>query len=246
MTLNEIAYNLLNLIKGGKSNHEENISLDQIKFNIQHYRAVMVRRDFARNGIVTRHLEQNLGCLELEKVDGSQCCGLEIGCEVYKTKLAIPRTLRFNFEDAITFVGAADGLTRIPLVSSSIIKYLQYDKYTYDNKKAYMIDDYLYIFHAEGMGFVNIRGVFENPEDLAKFDCDGSDCYDDNSEYPLPADMLQSINSGIIQGELRLLGITVSDSTNDRMSGGEGQGTGRAGAAALARPAAKDQKKEKE
>ena len=27
MTLNEIAYNLLNLIRGGKSNHDENISL---------------------------------------------------------------------------------------------------------------------------------------------------------------------------------------------------------------------------
>lgn len=220
MTLNEIAYNLLNLMRGGRSTHEENISLDQIKFNIRHYRAVMVRRDFARNGLVTRHLEQSLGCVELEKVDGSQCCGLDIGCDVYKTKVPIPKTLRFNFEEAITFVGAADGLTRIPLVSSSIIKFLQYDKYTSENKKAYMIDDYLYIFHAEGMEFVTIRGVFENPEDVAKFDCDGA-CYDDTSDYPIPMDMLQAINSGIIQGELKLLGITASDYTNDRMPGNQ-------------------------
>ena len=114
----------------------------------------------------------------------------------------------------------ADGLTRIPLVSSSIIKFLQYDKYTSENKKAYMIDDYLYIFHAEGMEFVTIRGVFENPEDVAKFDCDGA-CYDDTSDYPIPMDMLQAINSGIIQGELKLLGITASDSTNDRMPGNQ-------------------------
>ena len=216
MTLNEIAYNLLNLIRGGKSNHDENISLEQLKFNIQHYRAILVRRDFARNGTITRHLEQSLGCLELERVDGSACCGLDVGCYVYKTKLAIPRTLRFNFEDAITFVGAADGLTRIPLISSSIIKYIGYSKYTADSKKAYMIGDYLYIFNAEGMGFVNVRGVFEDPTDVARFDCDGSDCYDDNSEYPLPADMLQALNSGLIQGELRLLGISMSDTTNDR------------------------------
>ena len=221
MTLNEIAYNLLNLMRGGKSTHEENISLDQIKFNIRHYRAVMVRRDFARNGLVTRHLEQSLGCLELEKVDGSQCCGLDIGCDVYKTKLPIPKTLRFNFEEAITFVGAADGLTRIPLVSSSIIKYVQYEKYTAERKKAYTIGNHLYVFNAEGMGFVNIRGVFENPEELAKYDCDGSDCYDEFADYPIPMDMLQSINSGIINGELRLLGITVSDSANDRMPGNQ-------------------------
>ena len=47
------------------------------------------------------------------------------------------------------------------------------------------------------MGFVNIRGVFENPEELAKYDCDGSDCYDEFADYPIPMDMLQAINSGI-------------------------------------------------
>lgn len=235
MTLNEIAYNLLNLIRGGKSHHDENISLDQIKFNVRHYRAVLVRRDFQRNGMITRHLEQSLGCMQLEKVDGSQCCGLDIGCMVYKTKLPVPRTLRFNFEDAITFVGAADGLTRIPLVSSSIIKYVQYEKYTSEKKKAYMIGDYLYVFNAEGMEYVNIRGVFENPEDLSMYDCDGSDCYDDNSEYPLPADMLQAINSGLMQGELRMLGITRSDTTNDRMPGAH------ADAAAAPAPKSKEQ-----
>ena len=221
MTLNEIAYNLLNLIRGGKTSHDENISLEQIKFNIRHYRAVLIRRDYARNGLVTRHLEQSLGCLELEKVDGSQCCGLDIGCEVYKTKMPVPKTVRFNFEDAITFVGAADGLTRIPLVSSSVIKFLQYDKYTYDNKKAYMIDDYLYIFHAEGMEYVNIRGVFENPEDLAKYECNDQNCYDEDSEYPIPADMIQAINSGFMNGELRMVGITVTDTTNDRDTGSQ-------------------------
>ena len=35
MTLNEIAYNLLNLVRGGRSNHDEHISLDQIKLTFQ-------------------------------------------------------------------------------------------------------------------------------------------------------------------------------------------------------------------
>ena len=37
MTLNEIAYNVLNLVRGGQSHHDESISLRQIKFNIQYY-----------------------------------------------------------------------------------------------------------------------------------------------------------------------------------------------------------------
>ena len=71
MTLNEIAYNILNLVRGGRSSNNDYISTGQIKFNVKYYRAMLIRRDFARNGMVTRHLEQDLGCLELQKVDAS-------------------------------------------------------------------------------------------------------------------------------------------------------------------------------
>ena len=80
MTLNEIAHNVLNLVRGGHSHHDESISLRQIKFNIQYYRAMLIRRDFARNGMVTRHLEQDLGCIKLEAVDAVKCCGLKLPC----------------------------------------------------------------------------------------------------------------------------------------------------------------------
>ena len=100
MTLNEIAYNILNLVRGGRSNNNDHISISQIKFNIKYYRAMLIRRDFTRNGMITRHLEQDLGCLELEKVDASKCCDLPVECAVYKTVRKIPKTIRFSFRDA--------------------------------------------------------------------------------------------------------------------------------------------------
>tara|TARA_B110000259_G_C13940548_1_gene372585 strand:+ start:49 stop:756 length:708 start_codon:yes stop_codon:yes gene_type:complete len=215
MTLNEIAYNLLNLIRGGRSNHDEHISLEQLKFNVRYYRAMFIRRDYIRNGLITRHLEQDLGCLKLIKVDASKCCALDAGCDVFRTELTVPKTVRFNFEDAITYVGAVDGLTRIPLITPQIAKWVQYDKYTGTKKKAYMIEDYLYILNPNGMEYVNVRGIFENPEDVAEYDCDG-DCYNDDMEYPIPLDMLSAINMGIMQGELNILGNTMSDTTADR------------------------------
>jgi len=215
MTLNEIAYNLLNLIRGGKSHHHEDISLEQIKFNIRYYRAMLIRRDYAKNGNITRHLEQDLGCLNLEIVNGSKCCGLEIDCEVARTVLTIPKTVRFNFEDAITFVGAGDGLTRIPLISPQIAKFAQYEKYTSQNQKAYMIEDYLYIMNPKGLEFVNVRGVFENPEDVAKYECPSGICYDSNSEYPIPMDMVEALTKGVLGGELQLLVQTINDSENN-------------------------------
>ena len=141
MTLNEIAYNLLNLVRGGKSHQEETISLDQIKFNIKHYRAMFIRRDFQKNGFTSRHIEQDLGCLELKKVDPTRCCNLPSSCSVYRTIKTIPKTVRHNFKESITHVGDVTGTGTIPMVHSNVVKFLSYDKYTNKNYKAYMIED---------------------------------------------------------------------------------------------------------
>ena len=223
MTLNEIAYNLLNLIRGGRSNHDEHISLSQIKFNIKHYRAVFIRRDYAKNGFISRHIEQDLGCLKVIKVDASKCCNLPIDCSVYRTIKEIPRTIRYNFEDAISYVGDVTGMGTIPLVSPQTVPFLPYDKYTNKKMKSYVLDNYVYIYNAEGLEFVNVRGVFEDPQHVAAFECCDGDypgsqsssytpttncdsCYsDDKHEFPIPMDMIQSINQGILGGQLKLL-----------------------------------------
>ena len=219
MTLNEIAQNLLNIVRGGRSNHDEHISMDQIKFNIKHYRAMFIRRDYARNGFTSRHVEQDLGCVSLEKVDASKCCNLPSHCSVYRTMGRIPKTIRYNFEEAITHVGDVTGTGTIPMVNSNTIQWLPWDKYTKDKMKSYMIGDYLYIYNANGLENINVRGVFEDPEDVARFsDCEGVKCYNDSkSDYPLSMDMLSLINQGLINGELAMLSGTFSDTENDRM-----------------------------
>tara|TARA_R110001583_G_scaffold26456_2_gene95173 strand:+ start:4510 stop:5205 length:696 start_codon:yes stop_codon:yes gene_type:complete len=218
MTLTEIAYNLLNLVRGGRSNHDDHISLDQIKFNIKHYRAMFIRRDFSKNGFVSRHIEQDLGCVEVVPVDASKCCALPAHCTVYRTCKPIPKTIRFNFQEAISYVGDVTGYGTIPMVNSNTIQWLPYDKYTKDKMKSYMIDDFLYIYNAEGLEVVNIRGVFEDPEHVSEFDdCDGDGCYDEDvHEFPISMDMLSLINQGILAGELALLSGSFSDTQNDR------------------------------
>ena len=219
MTLNEIAYNLLNLVRGGKSHQDETISLDQIKFNIKHYRAMFIRRDYAKNGFTSRHIEQDLGCVDLEKVCATQCCNLPSTCTVYRSVKHIPKTIRYNFEEAITYVGDITGTGTIPLVNSNMIQFLPYDKYTKDNYKAYMINDFLYIYNADGVETVNVRGVFEDPEDVSDFDqCSGGGCYDDSAtDFPISMDMLTLINQGILSSELNLLSSSITDTKNDRM-----------------------------
>jgi hypothetical protein len=131
----------------------------------------------------------------------------------------IPKTIRYNFEEAISYVGDVTGTGTIPMVNSNVIQFLPYDKYTNKKYKAYMIEDYIYIYNAEGLEYINVRGVFEDPEAVSRFgNCEGEQCYDDSAtEFPISMDMLQLINQGILNGELALLSGTVSDTTNDRM-----------------------------
>jgi hypothetical protein len=218
MTLDEIAYNVLNAFRGGRGSQDETITIDQIKFNIRHYRAMFIRRDYARNGLVTRHLEQDLRCVEIEPVDLSKCCGITISCPAWRSTKKIPRTVRFNFEEAITYVGDVTGTGRIPLIKPYEVAYISADKYTKNNTKAYMIEDYMYILNNKGADTINIRGIFENPEDVGTFsDCSGLPCYSGGSDFPMPMDMVQGVTQGLINGELRLLAGTFSDQTADRV-----------------------------
>ncbi len=216
MTLDQIAYNILNIVRGGRSNSDEHISLSQIKFNIKYYRAMMIRRDLARNNFMSRHLEQDLGCIKMQKVNASKCCDFDIDCEVYKSQVKIPRTVRANFKDMITYIGGVDGITRIPLIQPDYVKFIPYDKYTKNQRKAFFIEDYLYIYNPDGIELVNVRGVFEDPEEVAKFDCDGTDCYNNDMPYPMPADMIQAITTALLSGEMMMIANTAGDTTLDR------------------------------
>ena len=221
MTLDQIAYNILNIFRGGRSTNNEHISLSQIKFNIKHYRAMLLRRDFERNVNITRHHEQDLKCLELELVDASKCCGLPLDCLVARTKLDIPRTVRFKRSDGITQIADPSGLHTIPLINPLAVQSLAYDRFTKNSRKAYMIEDKLYIYNPEGMDTVDVRGIFEDPEELAKFDCDGDNCYDSGSPFPLSADLVQAITDGLVKGTFQMLPATPSDTENDAMQDGQ-------------------------
>ena len=217
MTLKEISYNILNLYRGGRSSNNEHISLSQIEFNIKYYRAMLLRRDFVQNGLISRHSEQSLGCIELERVNASQCCSLPIECDVVRTMVDIPRTIRYNFQDAITHVSDPSGLITIPIVDPLTVQFLPYDRFTKNTRKAYMIEDRLYIYNPGGMDTINIRGVFEDPKEVAKFECDGSDCYDDSANFPLPMDMVQAITDGLAKGTFMMIAQSLTDTENDTL-----------------------------
>ena len=85
------------------------------------------------------------------------------------TKWAYTKFVRLNFNDAITYAGDATGTNSYQIVEPHMVQWIPYDKYTKNKKKAYIIDSYLYLYNAHGDDQINIRGIFENPEELSKY-----------------------------------------------------------------------------
>jgi len=216
MTRKEIAYNILNTLRGGRSTNNDHISLRQVEFNVDYYRAMLIRRDFQRNGIVTRHFEQDLGCIELTSVNASKCCNLPLDCVVSRTVVKLPRMIRFNQSEAIT-VQDIGGLNTIPVIDNVAIQFLPFDRFTKNETKAYMIEDYLYVHNPKGMDTINVRGILEQPMEAAKFDCDGSDCFDEDSDYPISADLVPVITDNLLKGSFMMIAQTRSDTENDNI-----------------------------
>ena len=80
-----------------------------------------------------------------------------------------------------------------------------------------MIEDRIYIYSPNGMEVINVRGVFEDPEAVANIaTCESGYCYDDNTTFPMPMDMVSLITQGMLSGELRLLSATFDDDEQDR------------------------------
>jgi hypothetical protein len=71
------------------------------------------------------------------------------------------------------------------------------------------------VYNPKGLKYINVRGVFENPEDLKDFQCENGTCWDDNSDFPMPMDMVQLVTNGMLSGELQMLAASSSDTLAD-------------------------------
>jgi len=216
-SLNEISYNILNLLRGGRSSHNDYYDLDQIKFNIKYYRNLFLRRDLQRNTRL-QPFEQELKILtcspvtsDIKKINGSK---------LLKSNEQIPRLLRSKHRNSITYVGPLNNSTSYDIVNSNEARYQSYNKYTGSKSRSFESNQFIYLTGKIANNVVQskfidstdirVRGIFEDPEKVIEFNT--GDYYDHDKEFPsLPDDYIQRITQGLISGELNLMVQTQSD-----------------------------------
>lgn len=198
MTLNEIVYNLADIV--GKQDVPHFV--ERLKFNVMYYRALLIRRDQERNSYLPEQFMQSF-CMEMEKVDASQCCDIKVDCIIMKSKKKLPSPIRLKNGSPLAYVGTIDNLKSYAPMSVGELPFVSSSTFTGKIARYFVQEEYLYIINAKPLK-VNVKGIFEDPRDLLEFDCDG-DCYSDDSAFPITADMVQRITQSLLAGELRML-----------------------------------------
>lgn len=222
ITLNEIAYDLLNLIRAGRSVAGETISIDQVKFWVVNTRAQLIRNEANKQRTIDPELVQDLGCLELETVDAALCCNISVDCNVVRTKKSIPGFIEVNQKPLITRVGPINRTApQYDFIPIERLPFEFQNKFTKNQIKSYIHGDHIYLAgHKDNidlftLSYVNILGVFEDPRTLSDFKCDNDACYTDDSSFKIKRWMIEQMKSQILQLDLQTIAGTFTDKTSD-------------------------------
>lgn len=217
-SLNQIASNIRNLLRGGRSSNDDLLSLEQIKFQIKYYRSLLIRRDQERNMNRSSSFEQDLGHVAVSTIDSAEDDSISSGRTIVRTDDKIPAPIRLKNKEAITYIVSDDKVgTPIPLIDAHRTPWQEHNKYTQDKCFAFYRGGYLYIYNNVTLDTVYIRGIFEDPEEVYNFTREnGLDLYDDNSPFPISNDMLQNITQSILSGEGKIVLGTPNDKDLNR------------------------------
>lgn len=211
-TLNQIVYNLRDLVSSGRLNDDTTISFRQLKFIVNYKRAQYLRQDYVKNYFDNDSIYQDLGCLEMEEVDEAECCTYSTGCKIYRTKKELPQLIKLVDRLGIK-INAINKTTRFEIVLPERFPFITNTKYPSLTEKIFILNNRIY---SKNVISLNVRGLLANPEDAKKFICaNDTVCYTDDSEYPITIDMLDLITKDILQTELQALISTVQDLENN-------------------------------
>lgn len=217
-TFNQLKYDLLLLKNGGVLSDDDPLTLSQLGFWINNTRATLIRQDLNKKRSISDNIIQDLGCVPVIYVDAAQCCNLAIGCSVLRTVDKIPRPVEIDHKDLITRVGP-NNVTSIEwlFVPYNRAQVARHGRYSKNMPKAFYHNGYIFVINPpDGIEFINIQGVFEDPAAVKSFStCSGTPCYSDDDEYPISAWMIEIMKTAIKNNNLSLFMIAPTDITGN-------------------------------
>jgi hypothetical protein len=213
VTLNQIVYDILNIASQGTQSDDFSISERQCALWVNELRSKLIHQAIQKKGDINDSWLQHINCLELQEVDAAECCDVDTDCTVLKSITQLP--------SYIEIVSVRDILNKTTFSPITFFraKYTSGNRYTANRPKWYMKDRYLYIINSNILEKVSLSGVFEDPTALGMFtSCEGTPCYNIDSNYPLDLKMATDITDIILQTKIPIFMQMPKDNINDANS----------------------------
>jgi hypothetical protein len=189
MTLNQLTYELRLIIRQLNLYDDDKLDDRLLKHWIHNQRALWIRNEMNKPRSVDEQIIQTLPCIALEIADRSGTPSYS----VLQTTQDIPKLIELNYGDGIIEIGPVDSLA-IPFSYINLQKARFAGNGLWNKNMIYVIKYHNQIllfskgiknFH-KYLRYIRLRGVFENPEDVAAFKhIDGTTCYSDLDDYPI-------------------------------------------------------------
>ncbi len=148
-------------------------------------------------------------------------CNVESGCTILRTATRVPKFIELGYKSLLAKV-SGPGLksSGYSLTPYNRVPYAGLNKETADSTKAFMYDQYIYLINPPTLIITGtIRGVFEDPRDAANYaNCQGTPCWDDNSEFPISAHMANTLKELVIKDLTVLMGTPKDDKGDERFN----------------------------
>ncbi len=146
VTKNHLVYDILNIGRGGKVSDDDNISLRQIGYWVDNTRSLLIRRDLEKNRSINPALEQTLPCMEVARIDASECPCEVVGCTILRTVEQIPSTVELSNRNLITRVASIQiGTAPYSLIPYARAVFAGNHPATKKMIKAFVHNNYIYL-----------------------------------------------------------------------------------------------------
>ena len=118
---------------------------------------------------------------------------------------------------ALSYVGKINKVSPFTVNHPDVVEYKKETKFGHLTSRAYLVGESLYFMlnkNDKDIEYVNIRGVFENPEDVTSFATSGCSgvCHDPAKDsYPTPLALYDFVTTNMLSKELGMSLKTITD-----------------------------------
>lgn len=209
-SLNSLIDDILLIIRNNNISESEDLSRAQIELWIHQYRAKLIKQSVDKGYEIPEQCYQVISPIVLRKEAVNNVDSINLNDSVpswlfFYVSTDIPKPIQFHTFDGIVSVTDLYDDT-IQRMSKTRRHYHWFRKYTSQEYTYYYIPNKIYVQGKDGIRYIKVTGVFEDPTE-AGLNADDS--------YPVAADMIPTIKQMIFDSEIKVMLNRPSDDIND-------------------------------